>query len=105
MFPPRCIHPPWRNIEVNRVVQNGAPITGARSRAAAYSRGTTPQDWMNDCRAASGRLISRRKARMFRAMNAQVTTGVDPVVFSSPIGNIGAVYLTPLPTLNRDLPS
>ncbi len=43
MFPPRCIHPPWRNIDVKSVAQNGSGIVGAMSRPTVYSRGTTPQ--------------------------------------------------------------
>ena len=56
MFPPRCIHPPWRNIEVRSVDQNGSGIGGGRSCVVEYSRGTTPQAWMNDCSARLGRL-------------------------------------------------
>ena len=89
MFPPRCIQPPWRNIEVSSVDQNGTGIRGAMSRPTEYSRGTTPQAVTNACSAPSGRAISRKNTATFRPTSAQVTIGGPaPLSPSSPIGSM-----------------
>ena len=46
MLPPKCIQPPWRNIDVKSVIQNGSGMSGGRSCRAEYSCGTTPHAWM-----------------------------------------------------------
>jgi hypothetical protein len=71
MFPPRCIHPPCRNIEVTRVDQKGSGMCGAMSCPVEYSRGTTPQAVMKDWRARSdGCESSRKNASTLSAMSA-----------------------------------
>ena len=70
MFPPRCIQPPCRNIDVSSVDQKGRGMSGARSRPAEYSRGTTPHAVTKACRASGGRAISRKNASTLIATSA-----------------------------------
>ena len=71
MFPPRCIQPPCRNIDVISVDQKGSGMSGAMSWPVEYSRGTTPQAVMNDWSARSdGCESSRRNASTLSAISA-----------------------------------
>src|SRR5262245_4351300 len=90
MFPPRCAHPPWRNIDVKSVVQKGSGIAGGRSRPAEYSRGTTPHAWTKDSRApAEGCMSSSTNASTFSATRRSVTAAMPPRPSpSSPTGII-----------------
>src|SRR4029453_16958250 len=96
MFPPRCAQPPWRNIEVKSVDQKGSGMYGARSRPAAYSRGTSSQFTRSRERRTGGPGIACMVVREVEILADANQVGVGELVVEERV-RVGAVAVVGRP--------